>query len=236
MQPPATPSARALIDRARAIAADARVTPGTLHLLAAVFESPSTLARALRSRGLRANDLRSLRGPVDEPLNALSRSMERAQQLAAQRGVTEVTGELLFVAALVERECAMVKLLRANGHDPVRLAEELAGLLPVARPAPVQRAVAAPAARPVARVAGMGPTAPVPQNRCTMLSRVRLSPRRTDGVSVARAPRRPRPLRRPRPRPRHRARSPRAPRDHRARRSLRLPPSTCARRPCSRRW
>lgn len=124
----ATQSSRGLVERARALAIDARVSPGTLHLLAAALTIPSVLSRALRSQGVRAANLRPLSETVVEARDVLSQVVARARSTGAA-----VTDERVFLTALRDPRSAMSQLLRANGYDPEKLARVVEETEPIRR-------------------------------------------------------------------------------------------------------
>ncbi|MFO0610735.1 MAG: hypothetical protein U0324_46665 [Polyangiales bacterium] len=215
-----SPSARAILDRATVLAAERRGRVATLDLLAAVLEGPSELARRLRSRGLRGQDLRAASRLHEEPTALVERVHARARALAELTAAPELLATHLLAAALAEPQSSLAVWAGTLGVDPVAFAEELAR----DGAAAVVRALPAAVAQPVARAAPPPARAPRPRPRARPLvrrrspspsvaSRVKLSPLDARRVApAAPSPPSPTPPRRPPPRrpPRRRPRRPRA--------------------------
>jgi ATP-dependent Clp protease ATP-binding subunit ClpC len=200
-----SPTAKTVVDRAQAIALERRARAGTLHLLAAVLETSSELARRLRARGVRTQDLRAAGRAHDEPDGLFDRVQSRARKLSDMTGSPDMLGTHLIAAALVEPRTALASWAATLGVEPVQLAEELVrecSVAPVVRAAPAVQAPARMAASgggarvapTVARSAPVTPTTTAPVKPAatapalvpSVASRVKLSPLDARRVAPAR--------------------------------------------------
>lgn len=173
MQSPTSPTARALIERARASAAERRTHVTTLHLLGAALDGASEVSGVLRARGVRALDVRQAFRAHHEPEGAFPRLEPRARRIAQAHGCAEVTERHLLAAAFSDPESAAAAMLVAMRQDPNALAAALVQTEAVVAP-PARVTVAARAA-PVAVAQGArAPTTPTTPG--AMTSRARLSP------------------------------------------------------------
>ncbi|MEZ4389785.1 MAG: Clp protease N-terminal domain-containing protein [Polyangiales bacterium] len=199
MQSTTSTAARAILERARAAAAERRVPVSTLHLLGATLDVAGEVGRRLRAHGVRIVDVRQALRAHPEPEAAFARVEPRARRIAQAQGSAEVTEGHLLAAALSDPESAATAMLAALRHDPSAIAAEL--VQPAA--APARAALAARTSSAIAQgQRGNPPVTP-------LMSRARLS---VDARRVAESPA---PSRAPSPR--RRARRP-------ARRAARLAP------------
>jgi ATP-dependent Clp protease ATP-binding subunit ClpC len=181
-----SPSARSVVERAAALAAERKVTPSTLHLLAAVLETSTELARRLRTRGLRAQDVRAPSRAPREPEGVFEKVQARAARLAETTGQRETLATHLIAASLAEPQSALANMAASLGVDPVGLASEIfheSAAPSVVRVTPAATALRASAggvvASTVTRAPGVLPTPSV-------ASKVKLSPLDARMVSPAR--------------------------------------------------
>jgi ATP-dependent Clp protease ATP-binding subunit ClpC len=117
-------STRAVIDRARALAAERGARTTTLHLAAALLEQGGEGARFLSARGVRATDLKAAVKVHHEETGTFDRVQSNAKRIAAARA-TDVVEAHLLVAALGDETTALASLVTQLGADPVALAEEV---------------------------------------------------------------------------------------------------------------
>lgn len=187
-----SPSARAIVDRAMVLAAERKDRVGTLDLLAAVFEGSSELARRLRSRGIRLQELRTASRLYDEPAALVERILARARLLAAKTAASDALASHLLAAALTEPQSALAVWASTLGVDPGALAEELVRDTST----PALRALSATSRQPVVGAVSSARGAPTPRTSSTqtpplpvlsVASRVKLSPLDARRVAPARA-------------------------------------------------
>ncbi|MBL8677780.1 MAG: ATP-dependent Clp protease ATP-binding subunit [Myxococcales bacterium] len=126
MQPPvhAVGSARALLDRASAIAQEKCVRVSTLHLAAAWIEQGGEPSRVLVSRGCRTEDLRLANKVHTEEVGTIERIQSRAKRIAAERKA-ELSSLDLVLAALTDKHTALTSWVQQLGCEPNSLAEEV---------------------------------------------------------------------------------------------------------------
>ena len=117
------PSARALIDRAFALAVERGARVSTLHLAVAVLESGSDGAKLLQARGVRAQDLRSAGKVHPEKPGTFEAVQSLAREIAATRAA-EPSATHLLVAALGQQHTALAAVVQQLGCDPIQLADE----------------------------------------------------------------------------------------------------------------
>jgi ATP-dependent Clp protease ATP-binding subunit ClpC len=141
-------SARALLDRASAIAREKSVRVSTLHLAAAWMEQGGEPSRVLIHRGCRPEDLRLATKVHSEEVGTLDRIHSRAKRIAAERRA-EVSSIDLVLAALTDKHTALTSWVRQLGCEPNTLAEEIYKATVRASEAKVaSAATAAPARNP----------------------------------------------------------------------------------------
>jgi ATP-dependent Clp protease ATP-binding subunit ClpC len=125
MQGVLSPSAKTTLDRAAILANERKTRVGTLHILAAALEGPSDLARRLKIKGLRAQDLRAASKTHQESEVVFERVNARAHKLAEMTHASELLCTHLLAAALTESKTSLAAWVVTLGVDPVQLAEEL---------------------------------------------------------------------------------------------------------------
>jgi ATP-dependent Clp protease ATP-binding subunit ClpC len=117
-------SARALLDRATAIAQEKCVRLSTLHLAAAWIEQGGEPSRVLVSRGCRTEDLRLANKVHTEEVGTIERVQSKAKRIAAERK-GELSSLDLVLAALTDRHTALTSWVQQLGCEPHALAEEV---------------------------------------------------------------------------------------------------------------
>ena len=117
-------SARALLDRASAIAQEKCVRLSTLHLAAAWIEQGGEPSRVLVSRGCRTEDLRIANKVHTEEVGTIERIQSRAKRIAAERK-SELSSLDLVLAALTDKHTALTSWVQQLGCEPNSLAEEV---------------------------------------------------------------------------------------------------------------
>ena len=181
-----SPSARSVVERAAALAAERKVAPSTLHLLAAVLETSTELARRLRTRGLRAQDVRAPSRAPREPEGVFEKVQARAARLAETTGQRETLATHVIAASLAEPQSALANMAASLGVDPVGLASEIfheSAAPSVVRVTPAVSALRASGGGVVASTVTRAPGAlPTP----SVASKVKLSPLDARMVSPAR--------------------------------------------------
>jgi ATP-dependent Clp protease ATP-binding subunit ClpC len=117
-------SARALLDRASAIAKERAARESTLHLAAAWMERGDEPARVLIQRGCRPEDLRLATKVHTEESGTWERVQSTAKRIAAARGA-QLESIDLVLAALSDKHTALGSWVRQLGCEPANLAEEI---------------------------------------------------------------------------------------------------------------
>jgi ATP-dependent Clp protease ATP-binding subunit ClpC len=117
-------SARALLDRASAIAQEKCVRLSTLHLAAAWIEQGGEPSRILVTRGCRTEDLRLANKVHTEDVGTIERIQSRAKRIAAERK-SELSSLDLVLAALTDKHTALTSWVQQLGCEPNTLAEEV---------------------------------------------------------------------------------------------------------------
>jgi ATP-dependent Clp protease ATP-binding subunit ClpC len=117
-------SARALLDRASAIARERAARESTLHLAAAWMERGDEPARVLIQRGCRPEDLRLASKVHTEESGTWERVLSFAKRIAAGRGA-QLESIDLVLAALSDKHTALGSWVRQLGCDPANLGEEI---------------------------------------------------------------------------------------------------------------
>lgn len=188
MQSTTSPAARAILERARATAAEHKRAPTTLHLLGAALDAAGEVARKLRARGVRSVDVRQGLRAHPEPEASFARIEQRARRIAQAQGHVELTEGHLLAAALSDPESAVAAMLLSLRHDPSALAAELVqpALAPPARAALAASRASSAIAQGQRAAAGAPPATP-------LISRARLSPVDARRVAESPAPQRPTP-------------------------------------------